>query len=74
MSATRSLTVGDMSADVQLLSAITRVTTAVVLVNLLHQLSIPKDRLIFAVVDNPTLSIAARLAREQWPAGEGRQR
>jgi ApeA N-terminal domain 1 len=59
---------GNMSADVQLLRAITMATTAVVLVNLLHQLGIPKERLIFAMVDNPTLSIAARLAREQWPA------
>jgi hypothetical protein len=58
---------GNMSADVQLLSAITKVTEAVVLVNLLHQLGIPKERLIFAVVDNPTLWLAAELARKQWP-------
>ena len=58
---------GGISADVQLLRAITTVTTAVVLVNLLHQLGIPKERLVFSVVDNPTLSIATRLAREQWP-------
>jgi hypothetical protein len=38
-----------------------------VLVNLLHQLGIPKERLIFAVVDNPTLYAAAELARRQWP-------
>jgi hypothetical protein len=58
---------GNMSADVQRLRAITTVTTAVVLLNLLHQLGIPEERLMFAMVDNPTLSVAARLAREQWP-------
>jgi hypothetical protein len=58
---------GNMSADAQLLSAITKVTEAVVLVNLLHQLSIPKERMIFATVDNPTLWSAAALARKRWP-------
>lgn len=57
-----------MSRDAELLNAITKVTTAVVLVNLLHQLGVPKDRLTFAMVDNPSLSGAARLAREHWPA------
>jgi ApeA N-terminal domain 1 len=56
-----------MSADVQLLSAITKVTEAVVLVNLLHQLGIPTERMIFATVDNPTLRSAAELGRRQWP-------
>ncbi len=62
---------GNMSADVQLLSAITTVTTAVVLVNLLHQLGIPKEKLTFTMVDNPTFSVAARYARKQWPAVRG---
>lgn len=57
-----------MSRDVKLLDAITKMTTAVVLLNLLHQLGIPKDRLLFAVYDNPTLASAAKRAHEQWVA------
>lgn len=57
----------EMSSDVELLNAITTVTTAVVLVNLLHQLGIPKDGMTVALVDNPTLASAARLARKHWP-------
>jgi hypothetical protein len=51
-----------MSGDVRLLNA------AVVLVNLLHQLGIPKARLMLAFDYNRTPKVAARLAREQWPA------
>lgn len=63
---------GNMSADADLLIAITKVTEAVVLLNLLHLLEIPTERLVFATVDNPTFSLAARAARKQWPL-ENRQ-
>ena len=43
---------GRMGADVQLLPAIAAVTEALVIIHLLHQLRIPKERLIFATVDN----------------------
>ena len=46
---------------------ITQVTVAVVIVNLLHQLDIPRDRLIYALTTSGRLTRAARLAREQWP-------
>jgi hypothetical protein len=59
---------GEMSRDVRLLNAITKVTTGVVLVNLLHRLGIPKERLMMALDYNRTLRVAARHAREQWPA------
>lgn len=55
-----------MSGDIELLNAIVKVTTAVVVLNLLHQLAIPEDRLTFAVVDSPTLATAARVARKYW--------
>ncbi len=63
---------GNMSADADLLIAITKVTEAVVVLNLLHLLEIPTERLVFATVDNPTFSLAARAARKQWPL-ENRQ-
>lgn len=56
---------GRMSADVQLLSAITKVTEAVVIINLLDQLGLSAERLRFVVVDNPTIWNAALLARRQ---------
>lgn len=59
----------DMSSDPWLLNAIVTTTTAVVLLNLLQQLGIPKERLRFAVYDNPSLAAAARFAKKQWPAG-----
>jgi len=58
----------DMSSDAWLLNAIVTTTTAVVLLNLLQQLGVPKERLRFSVHDNPTLATAARLAQKQWPA------
>ncbi len=61
----------NMSSDVKLLNTIVKTTTAVVLLNILHQLRIPKDRLIFAVYDDPTLASAAKLAKEQWSADDG---
>jgi ApeA N-terminal domain 1 len=48
--------------------AVVMVTTAVVLVNLLHQLAIPKERLFWALTDNDTLSGAVRLSAKYWPA------
>jgi len=35
-----------------------------VLLNLLHRLGIPKDRLLFAVYENPTLASAAKRAHD----------
>ena len=61
----------NMSSDVKLLNTIVKTTTAVVLLNILHQLRIPKDRLIFAVYDNPTLASTTKLAKEQWLADDG---
>jgi hypothetical protein len=59
---------GESTADVNLMYAITEVTTAVIIVNLLHQLGIPTDRLIYALTTSGRLARAARLAREQWGA------
>lgn len=61
----------NISSDVKLLSAIVKMTTAVVYMNLLHQLGIPKERLLFAVYDNPTLASAMRLAGQHWPGDDG---
>lgn len=61
----------NMSSDVKLLSAIVKMTTAVVYLNLLHQLGIPKERLLFAVYDSPTLASAMRLAGQHWPGDAG---
>jgi hypothetical protein len=58
-----------MSADFALLSAITKVTTAVVTINLLHQLNIPNERILLAFDYNRTLRTAAWLARKWWQAG-----
>jgi hypothetical protein len=44
-----------------------QVTTAVVIVNLLHLLAIPKDRVLRALEQNATLRGAVRLAVEYWP-------
>ena len=60
-----------MSADVNLLGAITSVTEAVVIINLLDQLGLSTERLRFVVVDNPTIRNAALLARRQWPNSSG---
>ncbi len=58
-----------MSSDVKLLSTIVKMTTAVVLLNLLHQLGVPKEQLLSVVYDNPTLASAMRPVGEQWPGG-----
>jgi hypothetical protein len=59
---------GESGSDVHLQHAITQVVRAVVILNLLHHLNIPKDRLESAVVENRTLKMAARLAAEYWPS------
>ena len=59
---------GESRADVLLQYAITQVTRAVVIVNLLHQLNIPTERLEYSLTENSTLREAVRLARENWPA------
>jgi hypothetical protein len=58
---------GESGADVRLQHAITQVVRAVVILNLLHHLNIPKDRLGYALGENQTLRSAARLAAEFWP-------
>ena len=59
---------GNMSRDVSLLTAIIATTTAVVLLNLLHQLGIPKERMTLAIDYNRTLKSAKYLANKHWPA------
>lgn len=58
---------GNMTRDIQLLNAIITTTTAVVLLNLLHQLGIPKERVRMAIDYNRTLKSARYLATKQWP-------
>ncbi|MGV0906268.1 ApeA N-terminal domain 1-containing protein [Mycobacterium novum] len=65
---------GQSGADDFLLQhAITEVTRAVIIVNLLHCLEIPKEQVRHALMVNRTLSRAARLAAEHWPALPGAQ-
>lgn len=61
---------GESGGDVVLMHAITEVTTAVVIVNLLLELGVPTGRLVNALTTSGTLRRAARLAREQWPTVE----
>jgi hypothetical protein len=65
---------GESGADVQLQYAITQVTRAVVILNLLHHLNIPIERLKYALTENRTLSVAMDLAHEYWPAVAGPER
>jgi hypothetical protein len=60
----------DMTRDVSLLSAIVTTTTAVVLLNLLHQLRIPAERVKIALDQNRTMKSAKYLAGKHWPAPE----
>jgi hypothetical protein len=48
--------------------AITEVTTAVIIVNLLHRLGVPTNRVTDALTTTGRLERSALLAREQWPA------
>jgi ApeA N-terminal domain 1 len=50
--------------------AVVQVTTAVVIVNLLHLLAIPKDRVLSAFDQNATLRGAVRLAAEYSPQSD----
>ena len=59
---------GKSSTDVNLLYAITKVTTAVVVMNLLHQLRIPRERLMYVTDNNRALREAASLSRRYWPS------
>jgi len=56
--------VGTAENDLEHLHAVAEVTAGVVVLNLLHELGVPQDRLRKAVEENPVLSHAARLARE----------
>jgi len=58
---------GKSNVDVQLMYAITEVTTAIIIVNLLYQLNIPAERMMYNLTNSGRLERAARLAREQWP-------
>jgi hypothetical protein len=60
----------NMTRDVPLLAAIVATTTAVVLLNLLHQLGIPAERIKAGLDYNRTLESAKYLANKQWPAAE----
>jgi hypothetical protein len=55
------------AANLQTVYAVVQVTTAVLIVNLLHQLAIPKERVLRALNDNSTLRHAVRLSAERWP-------
>jgi ApeA-like protein len=57
-----------MDAPCALLSESLTPSTAVVLLNLLHQLGIPKERMKLAIDYNRTLKSAKYLANKQWPA------
>lgn len=57
----------DLTRDVSLLNAIVTTTTAVVLLNLLHQLQVPADRIKIALRQNQTLKSAKYLAGKHWP-------
>jgi len=60
---------GEGDDDIVQMHAITEVAIAVVIVNLLHELRIPNDRVIETMTTTGRLTRAARLSREQWPAG-----
>lgn len=52
------------------LHAVVEVTAAVVVLNLLHELGVPEERMLTAVTDKGTLSQAARLGREYFAVDE----
>ncbi len=56
--------VGTTENDLEHMHAVAEVTAGAVVLNLLHELGAPQDRLQKAVDENPVLSHAARLARE----------
>jgi ApeA N-terminal domain 1 len=46
---------------------VVEVTTAVVIINLLHLLAIPKNRVLRALEQNASLRVAVQVAAEHWP-------
>lgn len=56
--------VGTADNDLEHLHVVAEVSAAVVILNLLHELGVPQERLLKAVREHPDLSHAARLARE----------
>jgi hypothetical protein len=57
----------DSAAQIELLYAVTEVATAVVIVNLLHELGVPTERVLYAITNRGRLARAARLSRKHWP-------
>ena len=57
--------------DLQELYAVARVTTAVVLLNLLHELGLRGERQRAILTENSEFSTACRLAREHCTTGAG---
>lgn len=55
------------------LYAVVEVTRAVVVLNLLHQLGVPSERLATGLREHPTLSRAVRLAKEHYPAASAEE-
>jgi hypothetical protein len=55
--------VGTAQNDLEHLRAVADVTASVVILNLLHELGVPQDRLLRAINEHPELSRAAKLAR-----------
>jgi len=55
--------VGSADSDLNHLYAVAEVTASLVILNLLHELGVPQDRLQRAVDEHPVLSYAAKLAR-----------
>lgn len=56
--------VGSATTDLNHLHAVAEVTAGVVILNLLHELGVPQDRLLKAVREHPDLSHASKLARK----------
>lgn len=57
----------DSAAQIKLLYAVTEVATAAVIVNLLHELGVPTERVLYAITNRGRLARAARLSRKHWP-------
>lgn len=58
----------DSASQIELLYAVTEVTTAVVIANLLHELAVPIERILYAISSSGRLARAAELSRQHWPA------
>ncbi|GAA3025969.1 hypothetical protein GCM10010462_10660 [Microbacterium dextranolyticum] len=55
--------IGSASSDLNHMHAVVEVTAGVVVLNLLHELGVPQERLLKAVNEHPDLSHASKLAR-----------